>query len=135
MPRLSQWYVRAALLQLLIGTTIGSLLLAHKGQPFAPGLWRWAPLHGEILLVGWVLQLSLGVAFWIAPRFWDRGRGYRAGAVQAAFFLLNGGVLLVIGGRLLAPGSTLAFWGHLAEVLALVLFMTHFAGRIVGRAG
>lgn len=135
MPRLSQWYVRCAMGHLLAGTTMGALLLAHKGVPFAPGLWRWVTVHMETLLVGWILQLTLGVAFWIAPRRWESGRERRRGAVVAALFLLNGGVLLVATGRLLAPTSWLPLAGRVLEGTALLLFTAHLWDRLVGREG
>ena len=69
MPRLSQWYIRSAFIYLFLGFTIGALLLANKGIPLHPALWGWLPIHIEFLLIGWLLQLILGMAFWILPRF------------------------------------------------------------------
>ena len=57
------------MLYLALGMTVGALLLFHKGIPLHPALWRWLPPHLEFLLVGWTLQLAMGVAFWILPRF------------------------------------------------------------------
>lgn len=91
MPRLSIWFIRAALIYLAVGFTFGALLLANKGFPISPQLWRLLPAHIELLLVGWTLQLAMGVAFWILPRI----RATR-GVVRpawAAFALLNGGLL------------------------------------------
>jgi hypothetical protein len=68
-PRLSCWFIRASLLYLAVGFTLGALLLVHKGIPLHPALWRMLPPHLECLLLGWTLQLALGVAFWILPRF------------------------------------------------------------------
>ena len=69
MPRLSVWFIRLALAYLATGFTFGALLLANKGLAFAPLLWRLRPTHIELLLVGWMVQLAMGVAFWILPRF------------------------------------------------------------------
>lgn len=120
MPRLSVWFIRMALLYLLAGVTLGALLLAHKGVPFASQLWRWRPVHVELLLVGWLLQLAMGVAYWILPRF-QQQRG-NTPAAWAAFWLLNTGVLLVAAavlmpaltwpvvlGRSLQAGAAVAF--------------------------
>ncbi|MEZ4614036.1 MAG: hypothetical protein R2867_00780 [Caldilineaceae bacterium] len=93
MPRLSIWLVRAALCHLFVGFTIGALLLAHKGIPFAPWLWRLLPAHMEFLLLGWTLQLAMGVAFWILPRFYTTRP--RSWLVWLAWAALNSGVLLV----------------------------------------
>ena len=134
MPRLSQWYIKAALLYLLAGFTIGMLMLANKGVPFYPALWRLLPVHIEFLLVGWTLQFVLGVAFWIAPRFWQPPRrGDERGAV-AAWILLNLGVWAVVAGVWL---ETAAFMlpGRLLEATAVAAFAWHIWPRIVGREG
>ena len=98
MPRLSQWLVRTALIYLLLGFSVGALLLAHKGIPWQPLLWRWLPAHIEFLLMGWVVQLTMGVAFWILPRFWQRARRPWEGFVYLAWLLLNLGIWLVVAG-------------------------------------
>jgi heme/copper-type cytochrome/quinol oxidase subunit 1 len=137
MPRLSQWYVRLSFLYLLLGFTVGGLLLANKGVPFYPLLWLLLPAHIEFLLIGWIVQLTMGVAFWIAPRFWRAPRrGNERGAV-VALWLLNMGILLVAGSTLLsraAPGSewSLAL-GRGLEVAAAAAFTIHLWQRIVGR--
>ena len=68
MPRLSVWIIRTALLYLGIGFTFGALMLFNKGVPFDPMLWRLLRPHIEFVLLGWTMQLAMGVAFWIMPR-------------------------------------------------------------------
>ena len=69
MTRLSVWTVRTALLYLGAGFLIGALMLTQKGLPFDPALLRMLPMHIEFVLIGWTLQLAMGIAFWILPRF------------------------------------------------------------------
>ena len=67
MPTLSRVAVRLALVSLVLGAAIGAALLAAPtlgGQP----PWRLLPLHVELLLFGWLVQLTMGVAYWILPR-------------------------------------------------------------------
>src|ERR1041384_2259329 len=82
--------VGAALLYLGAGFTLGALLLVNKGSGFAPGLWRWLPVHFELLLIGWFVQLVMGVAYWIFPRFGmtraARGRESLAWLALAPFY-------------------------------------------------
>lgn len=133
MPRLSQWYIRLALVDLLLGFTFGALMLANKGLPIHPALWRLLPGHIELLLIGWTLQLGLGVAFWILPRFWEGPpRGNEFGA-WAAFFLLNAGVWLVALGAILGLPSWVTLLGRAAEVGAAIAFGLHIWPRIVPR--
>ncbi len=133
MPRLSQWYIRLALIDLLLGFTFGALMLANKGLPIHPALWRLLPAHIELLLVGWTLQLALGVAFWILPRFWEGPpRGNENGA-WIALFLLNAGVWLVALSAILGLPSWANLLGRAAELGAAIAFGLHIWPRIVPR--
>lgn len=135
MPRLSRLFIRAALLYLALGFTFGALMLANKGVPLHPALWRLLPAHMEFLLVGWTLQLAFGVAFWIAPRWWHGpSRGNEAGA-WAAFGLLNVGVWLVALGSWIGGGTAVLVIGRVAQLAAAVAFAWHLWPRIVGREG
>lgn len=128
MPRLSCWFVRAALIHLALGFTLGSLLLFNKGVPLHPLVWRLLPAHIEFLLLGWTAQLALGVAFWILPRF-GGSRGDERPA-WAAFVLLNAGVWLAGAGASLAAPAVIPFLGRAAEVGAAVAFAVHAWPRI-----
>ena len=68
MPALTVWALRIALCYLGIGFTLGALMLAAHGLTLAPTLLRLRPLHMELLLIGWTVQLALAVAYWILPR-------------------------------------------------------------------
>lgn len=110
-------------------------MLANKGITFAPWLWRLRSAHMEILLVGWLIQFGLGVAFWIAPRFWEKPvRGNVSGA-WLALFLLNGGVWLVSIGTALAFSGAIVLAGRLLEAGAALAFAAHLWPRIVSREG
>ena len=119
MPRLSLWFVRASLLYLLAGFTFGALILAQKGIPFYPPVWELFPAHVEFLLVGWLVQLAMGVGFWIFPRFSiGQPRGDER-FIRVAFLFLNAGILLTVfqiwfpfaslGGRVLEIGGTILY--------------------------
>jgi len=128
MPRLSAWFIRAALLYLAAGATVGALILAHKGVPLHPLLWRLLPAHIEFLLFGWAAQLIMGVGFWIFPRFW-RSRGNETPA-WAAFGLLNVGIWLAGVGPVLGGPVWFIFAGRLVETGAVVAFALHAWPRI-----
>lgn len=118
MPRASIWFIRAALAYLLAGFTLGAMLLAAKGLPLPLGVWRWLPVHFELLLVGWFVQLVMGVAYWIFPRFgMTRAARGREGLAWLALALLNGGIWAVSVAVLYGP-ATLAVIGRSMEVLA-----------------
>ncbi|MCB0080550.1 MAG: hypothetical protein KDE47_06455 [Caldilineaceae bacterium] len=132
MPRLSIWIIRAALTHLLLGFTIGALLLANKGFPFSPMLWRLLPAHMELLLLGWTLQLALGVAFWILPRFYtERPRAWLA---WLTLLLLNSGVVLVALALFFPATWQLTLVGRLAEVGGVFAFVLHAWPRVKAMA-
>ncbi len=128
MPRLSRWFIRSALLYLALGFTLGGLMLSNKGAPLSPLLWRLLPAHIECLLMGWTVQLMMGVAFWILPRF--QGRRGNETPAWAAFFLLNAGVLLAGFGPTLALSGGVITVGRMAEAAAVAAFAIHAWPRI-----
>ncbi len=128
MPRVSAWAVRLSLLYLSAGFLLGALLLSDKAFPFLPALWSWLPVHAELLLSGWILQLALGVAYWILPRFTG---GLRGGERLAwpALGLYNLGVLLSASGLLASiPSLTLA--GRTLQAAGALLFVLNLWRRV-----
>jgi hypothetical protein len=121
MPRLSVWFVRSSMLYLLVGFTLGALMLAQRGIPFLPSILLSLPIHMEFLLVGWLVQLAMGVVFWIFPRWelaGDRVRGNEA-LIWASFWLLNAGLCL-FALELWLPWMLLV--GRVLEVSAVILY-------------
>jgi hypothetical protein len=128
MPALSVWMVRTALVHLAVGFLLGALLLANRGIPIHPLVPRLLPLHGELLLLGWTVQLAFGVAFWILPR-------YRSGAARGSellgwlcYALLNNGVLAVGVGAITGRAG-MPLLGRMAEGFAALAFAGHAWGR------
>ncbi|MGD2218319.1 MAG: hypothetical protein PVJ64_16295 [Gemmatimonadales bacterium] len=130
MPRLSRWCVRASLLYLVAGFTLGALLLVNKAGVGDATLWRLAPAHIEFLLVGWIVQLTMGVAFWILPRFRSGAPRGKVSWAWLAFSLLNAGALAAGLGPLLAKGPWVAAAGRAAELSAAVAFAIHAWPRV-----
>jgi hypothetical protein len=120
MPRQTIWFIRASLIYLLAGFTIGALILAQKGRPFDAGVWLLLPLHMEFLLVGWLVQLVLGMAFWIFPRFGVGAPRGREDLIWISFALLNLGIVLVAL-QLWLPAALLA--GRLAEAAGMLIYI------------
>jgi len=122
MPRLSVWFVRASLIYLLAGFTLGALMLAQDGISYYPAIIAVLPVHMEFLLVGWLVQLALGVAFWIFPRFGlglPHSRGNEK-LIWASFVLLNAGVLIVALELWIAAALLI---GRVLEVLAVLVYV------------
>lgn len=120
MPRLSVWFVRASLIYLAVGFFFGALILAQKGIPYYIPVWNLFPLHMEFLLVGWLGQLAMGIAFWIVPRFSSGSPRGPVDLVWLSFILLNAGIL-IIALQSWFPGTVLI--GRIAETCAAILFI------------
>lgn len=133
MPHLSVLMIRAALLYLAGGFFFGGLMLFNKGIPFEGMIWRLLPVHVEMLIFGWMLQLAMGVAFWIVPRFSTEPRYGRVWLVKIAFVLLNVGVWLSAFSQwdmsMSAAPLTLLI-GRVSMLLSGICFIVHIAPRI-----
>lgn len=115
MPRVSRFFVRASLLHFLAGTSLGAWALMPPGGTTALSAHRL--LHAELLLVGWLLQLALGVGSWIFPFSRGVSRDHR---VWTGWALLNGGLLAVLVGAWAALPA-LATAGRLGELAGCAL--------------
>lgn len=130
MPRLSRWCVRASLLYLAAGFTLGAVMLALHALAPERATGRLLAPHVEFLLIGWTVQLTIGVAFWILPKFGGGTSRGREGLAWCAFALLNVGTLLAgVGPALGAPAATL-FLGRVAELAGAASFGLHAAPRV-----
>ncbi|MGD9047426.1 MAG: hypothetical protein PVF77_05200 [Anaerolineae bacterium] len=97
MPPIARNFVKAALLYFLAAFILAALMMLDRWLSFS----RWlrvvylSQLH--LLVVGWITQLAIGVAYWIFPRFLKeqdpRPRGSDTLA-WAVLICLNAGLLL-----------------------------------------
>lgn len=132
MPPLSRWMLRCALINAWLGFGLASALLMEKGQPHLLPMVHlgWVLSHVSLLLVGWMVQLAMGVSYWIFPRLpntiTQRGR---YGVAVLALVSLNGGVwgyaigMIVMIGWLEALGLTV-------QLVAILAYAYHSAPRI-----
>jgi hypothetical protein len=132
MPLLSALFVRAALLYLATGFSLGALLLVNKALPLGGFIWALLPAHVEFLIWGWLLNLSMGVAFWILPRFTRPPKRGNVKLAWLAFGLLNTGILLVVLDPFAGSQSTLPIYliGRVLEGLSAAAFALHAWPRV-----
>ncbi len=131
MPRVSVWLIRLALVYFGVGFTVGGLLLFNKGVPLDSQLWRLWPVHVELTLVGWTMQLVMGVAYWILPRFTGARRyGRRVWLAWAALMMLNIGVLAASLGQVAEGASPLVAVGRICQLLAAAAFAGYIWPRV-----
>lgn len=122
MPFLSVLLVRTALCWLAGGAAMGALLLASKAAPLPAGVFRLFHVHSEAVLIGWMVQLAMGVAWWILPKHPHLPERGPAAPVWAAWLLLNVGVVLAGVGRSVGASDGVVVAGRAAELLAAAAF-------------
>jgi len=124
MPRLSVITIRIALVHLLVGWTVGAALLIHKsGVHTFDTYLTLRESHFHLLCFGWTVQLCLGVAFWILPKFTGNDVPFYGteSLAQGAVLAINLGVVAAFG------SSTLAWAFYTASAL---LFVAHMWPRV-----
>jgi cbb3-type cytochrome oxidase subunit 1 len=138
MPPLVRLFVRASFLYFLGAFLLGAFMALDSWL----GLARWlravylSQLH--LLVVGWITQLAIGVAYWMFPRFRKEENPEPRGSDKltwAVFVLLNAGLLLRFAFEpfyLMGPSTWLAATVALAGVLQ-ALAALGFAALIWGR--
>lgn len=133
MPFPSRLMLRLSLCYFLAAFTLGAVMLAHKAWPIHTAVWSLLPLHIEFALFGWIIQFTMGTAYWILPRYLEgppRGSGR---AARAMVGLLNAGILAV---------AASAFWdqpllepaGRLMELAAVGIFVALHWKRVISYA-
>jgi uncharacterized membrane-anchored protein len=85
-----------------------------------------------LLLNGWLIQLSLGVAYWILPRVYLRERGRRAWAWAGfAVFQMGLALTLITAASLWMPEASRFFAPSLIlQMIGVALFAVHAWPRI-----
>lgn len=123
MPPLSARFIRYSLIYLAIGMTFGALMQTNAALVYYPRLWKLLPIHIEMMMMGWFIQLAMGVAFWILPR-WSSSPTPRGNErlVLLAFWLINLGIWLTVL-EVLIPFSWLILAGRLLEVAGVTAFV------------
>lgn len=130
MPLLSVVLIRTSLIYLLTGFSLGTLLLWQKASLMPLEVWRFLPVHLELLTYGWIVQLVFGVAYWILPRFNTSPVRGNQWFVWITFFSLNSGILLMGLNGFLPNPDLWALVGRGFELLAVLSFGLNIWSRI-----
>src|SRR5699024_9937063 len=115
--------LRTSLLYLLAAFTIGAAMLAGKAYPIYPQIWQLLPVHIEIAIFGWIIQFTMGTAYWILPRYLKTGA--RGDPVTAFWMmgLFNAGVIVNIVTYLHYVRNICIVWGRSFQSFAVVLII------------
>jgi hypothetical protein len=100
-----RWMLGFSLFYLVLGFTLGSLLLFHKGIKLNPLIWSLRPAHIEFTLWGFITQLALGVGYGIFPRYRSRHPRGNPALHTVLVIMINAGIILhILGNWGLGPG-------------------------------
>lgn len=127
----SRLLIRSALIYLVVGSFLGMLLLINKAWNLEADIWMLLPAHIELMLFGWVIQLTLGVAYWILPRYLQ---GPNRGSEKKAYMMvafLNIGILLMIGAELGQWPQEIRVFSRTLEMASVILFINLHWNRVV----
>ena len=123
MPRWSAWSIRLALIWLALAALTGAAILSRTALGL-PGLARLIPAHAEMMLVGWMLQLGFGVAWWILPGRVRRDPNAITLPLGVTSLGLNLGIVILAAG--------VPFAGRCAELVGVATFASQLWPRIRG---
>lgn len=126
MPALARWYLKTSLIYLALGTLLGAIILWGKGASVA-GAWTMLAPHIALVTWGWLLLLTLGVAYWILPRWGQERR--RVWLAAGAYVCLNAALWLVALAPWLKAAWPNAVGGGL-QALGCLAFALHAWPRV-----
>ncbi len=127
MPFITRLFIKSALLY-FVAALIAALTLALNPLLALPGfVTALSPVYFHLLMVGWVTQLIMGVAYWMFPKFTrEKPRGY-TWLIWATFLLLNSGLLLRVVAEPMRVLQSTAWWGWLLALSALLQWLAGLA--------
>ena len=97
MPPIARTFVKAAFLYNLAAFLLGALMMLDRWLDFSRWLGALTMSQLHLLVVGWITQLAIGVAYWMFPRFLKEQDPRPRGSDALAWFVLaslNAGLLL-----------------------------------------
>lgn len=139
MPLLARAYIKAGLVHLAVALLLGVLVAAQPLLQWSPSVAALRPVFLHLLIVGWVTQLIIGVAYWMFPKQSKEQPRGSARLGWTVFALLNGGLILRAVGEPLFTLQVGTFAGILLAVSAVLqvtagwLFIANTWGRVKER--
>jgi len=127
MPQITRLFVKTSLLYLVAALLVGVVLMLRPLYTLPAIAGGLSPIYFHLFMVGWVMQLIAGVAYWMFPK-WSKTqpRGHDVLAL-ATFWLLNVGLLLRVVAEPAQTVSMWAGWGWLLVGSALLQWLAGLA--------
>jgi hypothetical protein len=94
-PKPAIWMMRLSLINLLIASAAGGLILAHKTIGIHPAIWSILPVHYELAIWGWLVQFVMGTAYWMFPKMLQENRRGPEAPAWFMVFIFNSGLFIL----------------------------------------
>ena len=122
MPPITRLLIKTALAYLVAALLLGLLLAAKSWLDLPAWLPALMPVYFHLLMVGWVTQLIIGVAYWMFPKLTREAPRGSDALAWATYYTLNAGLLLrtiaePANAAAVAPGGA---WGWVLVGAALL---------------
>ncbi len=130
MTKFSVIALRIALFYLVVGVTLGTIVLIEKALGVRFWFGEIVAIHRSLLLYGWTLHLIIGVAYWILPTFGARINVGREGFARASLVLLNIGVIGTSLAVFLEPSAAFDIIGYIFILMGSGSFALHAWPRV-----
>jgi len=94
MPMLTRYYLKTGLVHLAIALFLGVLIAAQPIFNLSTSLPVLRPVFLHLLIVGWITQVIIGIAYWMFPKY---SKEHPRGSERlgwAVYILLNVGLAL-----------------------------------------
>ncbi|MCL4830631.1 MAG: hypothetical protein KJZ95_24955 [Caldilinea sp.] len=127
MPSITRLFIKASLLYLVAAFFVGVILVLRPMYDLPAITAGFSPIYFHLFMVGWVMQLIVGVAYWMFPK-WSKTqpRGHDSLAL-ATFWLLNAGLLLRVVAEPAQMVSAWPGWGWLIVASATLQWLAGLA--------
>jgi len=137
MHTLVRRYIKTAIAFLVVGLAIGGWMLVRRELFDRPPTAYETSAHTHALLVGFMMEMILGVALWLFPRPAREDERYSPRAAEAAYWILTVATAGRVLGELARPLLLDARWlrwtvllSGLAQAVGLLLFFHTMWTRI-----
>ncbi|MCA0456932.1 MAG: cbb3-type cytochrome c oxidase subunit I [Chloroflexi bacterium] len=94
MPTITRYFIKTAMLYFAFGLLLGFLISARSLLNLPSFIANMNPTYLHLLVVGWITQLIIGVAYWMFPKFSKAEPRGDERVGWAIYALLNIGLLL-----------------------------------------
>lgn len=132
MPTITRTFIKAAILYFALGLLTSFLVSARSLLNLPLFLDAMMPTYLHMLVVGWITQLIIGVAYWMFPKFSKQSPRGDERVGWAIFILLNIGLPLRIIGEPFAIGWMLIL-SSLLQLFAIWMFIIVIWPRVKER--